>query len=71
MATTTGLQKHDCVAGEMCNLPWAVITKEWQTGVSPLFSLSGSSSGVYLPAPKRLLAPLPKNTQVKRPWAVS
>ena len=32
MATTTDLQKHDCVAGEMRNLPWAVITKEWQTG---------------------------------------
>lgn len=32
MATTTGFQKHDCVVGEMCNLPWAVITKERQTG---------------------------------------
>ena len=29
---TTGLQKHDCVVGEMCNLPWAVITKEQQIG---------------------------------------
>lgn len=32
VAATTGLQKHDCVVGEMRNLPWAVITKEQQTG---------------------------------------